>query len=138
MRVGACYPVQSTVTRPIKKPWRCSSNNPKMLTFLDEKCLGNHTHAECGGEGCKASGNYTLEIIDALRMGFSLRCGPSSQNIIASRDGRIYIRTRENTIRRRMSCLALTSMETLLPLVSQRHIVRVIFWHFRVRVCSRS
>jgi hypothetical protein len=34
---------------PMKKLWRCSSNNPKILTYLDKKCVGDHTRAECGG-----------------------------------------------------------------------------------------
>jgi hypothetical protein len=56
--------------KPMKKPWRCFSNNFKMLIYFNRKCLGNHTHAECRGEDCKASEDYTPDIIDAIHMGF--------------------------------------------------------------------
>jgi hypothetical protein len=74
--------------KPMKKPWKCSSDNPKMLTYLNKRCAVNHTHVECGDEDCEASEDYTPEIIDAIRMGFGLCCGPSSQRLIALPDSR--------------------------------------------------
>jgi hypothetical protein len=38
---------------PIKKPWRCFSNSPVMLTYLNQRCRGNHSHNECQGRDCK-------------------------------------------------------------------------------------
>jgi hypothetical protein len=34
---------------PIEKPWRCSSNNPKMLAYLRRRCAGDRYRNECQG-----------------------------------------------------------------------------------------
>jgi hypothetical protein len=111
--------------KPMKKLWRCSSNNPKMLTYLDKKCAGDHKHGECQGGDCKASEDYTPGIIDAIHMGFKLGCGPSYKNAIASRDGRVYLYPR-NTLHRITLCPAWIPMGILLSLQIYRHIVRVM------------
>jgi hypothetical protein len=59
-----------------------------MLTYLNTKCLGNHTHEECEGGDCEAFGDYSPDIVDAIRAGFGLCCGPSSQLLLAIRDSR--------------------------------------------------
>jgi hypothetical protein len=56
---------------PIKKPWRCSSNNPVMLNYLNLRCSGDHPRNECQGRDCEMSEDYTPQIIDAIHKGFS-------------------------------------------------------------------
>jgi hypothetical protein len=58
--------------RPIKKPWRMASNDTRMLTHLNRKCVGDHEHAECRGEDCKASEEYTIAVVAAIHKGFQL------------------------------------------------------------------
>jgi hypothetical protein len=58
------------IGRPMKKPWRSSSNDPIMVSFLNRKCQGGHDHVECRGRDCKASEDYTPAVIDAAHAGF--------------------------------------------------------------------
>jgi hypothetical protein len=66
----------------MKKPWRCSSNDPVLLSYLNDKCQGGHEHAECRGRDCKASDDYTPAVVDAIHAGLRLCCGPSDEDIV--------------------------------------------------------
>jgi hypothetical protein len=70
------------IGQPMKKPWRSSSNDPIVLSFLDRKCQGGHDHAQCRGRDCKASEDYTPAVIDAIHSGFLHCCGPSDEKFV--------------------------------------------------------
>jgi hypothetical protein len=70
------------IGRPMKKPWRSSSNDPIELSFLNRKCQGGHDHVECRGRDCKASEDYTPAVVDATHAGFLQSCGPSDEKLV--------------------------------------------------------
>jgi hypothetical protein len=45
-----------------------------MLTYLDQRCCGDHPHNECPGRDCKVSEDYTSPVIDTIHKGFSVCC----------------------------------------------------------------
>jgi hypothetical protein len=65
---GCAYGLKTTynipIGQPLKKPWRCSSNNIEMLTYLNEQCPGDHLHAVCRRKDCKVSEDYTEEVAE--------------------------------------------------------------------------
>jgi hypothetical protein len=71
----------------MKKPWRSSSNDPIMLSFLKKTCQGGHDHAECRGRDCEASGDYTPAVIDDVHSGFRLCRGSSDESFVERRIG---------------------------------------------------
>jgi hypothetical protein len=83
---GCAYGLVTKYNLPLgqamKKPWRSSSNDPVMLSFLKKKCQGGHDHAECRGRDGKVSEDYTPAVIDAIRAGFRLCCGPSDGDFV--------------------------------------------------------
>jgi hypothetical protein len=70
------------IGQPMKKPWRSSSNDPIRLSFLNRKCQGGRDRAECRGRDCKASGDYTPAVIDAIHSDFLRSCGPSDEKLV--------------------------------------------------------
>jgi hypothetical protein len=70
------------IGQPMKKPWRSSSNDAIMLSFLNRKCQGGREHAECRGRDCKASEDYTSAVVDAIHSGFRLCCGLSDVKFV--------------------------------------------------------
>jgi ssDNA-binding Zn-finger/Zn-ribbon topoisomerase 1 len=95
----ACGLVTRYSPRPVKpltKPWRCSSNNPNMLTHFNEKCGGDRIHGECQGGDYIASEDYTPAVIDAIHMGSQLCCSSPSISMSASSEGRVYLYPKGN------------------------------------------
>jgi hypothetical protein len=73
---GCAYGLVANYNLPLgqatEKPLTCSSNDPMMLSYLNNKCQGGHSYAECRGRDCKASEDYTPAVIDAIHAGSRL------------------------------------------------------------------
>jgi hypothetical protein len=61
-----------------------------MLAHLNDKRQGGHSHAECRGRDCKASEDYTPAVMDAIRDGFRICCGPSDQQVVGQHSSHVW------------------------------------------------